>query len=445
VSDGIVDFVAGASSTELDNLDYDQFYSISEAASEHLFDIIKFAAGKRWPSSLGNAVEIGCGTGGFSSAVLRHIAADCVILTDVSSKMLGICRNRLKRLSDLQAETVLFATYSGTEACFRPGVLDTCFGTSVVHHVTDVPHLLAQIYRTLKPGGRAFFMEPNARFHAALTGTLAGILADWIRHETVPEPQISLMMNWMAEVNCNITNSGDLEILAQREDKHYFIGEDFEAMAEAAGFVKAAALVCNADPAGTTAIENYLGQVGVTEETLNLLRGVWPAAQRDWFRSLKSRDRSPSYLFWLEKGSGERPERRAVKRRQVAVADDVGAMRLWMMLSIERHENDIELIAHGWCVAAMAVRSVQFSLCGISHRLPIYLPRPDVHGAINADGTFPALHALCSGIDGRIRLKDVAAGGDPIAVDVEILTVDGRVVPKGRCMVVPDGDGVLVS
>jgi hypothetical protein len=40
VLDGIVDFVAGASSTELDNLDYDQFYSISEAASEHLFDII---------------------------------------------------------------------------------------------------------------------------------------------------------------------------------------------------------------------------------------------------------------------------------------------------------------------------------------------------------------------------------------------------------------------
>src|ERR1700735_5124330 len=74
--DGIVDFVAGSSSTTLDDLGYDAFCSISESASRPLFDTTRLAAGPRWPARLGNAVEIGCGTGGFSSAVLRHTPSD---------------------------------------------------------------------------------------------------------------------------------------------------------------------------------------------------------------------------------------------------------------------------------------------------------------------------------------------------------------------------------
>jgi hypothetical protein len=88
---------------------------------------------------------------------------------------------------------------------------------------------------------------------------MADILAEWTRNNTVLEPQVSLMMNWIAEVHCNITNSGDIEILAQREDKHLIFGEEFEALAKAAGFATATALVCNPDPAGLNAIEIYLG------------------------------------------------------------------------------------------------------------------------------------------------------------------------------------------
>ena len=444
--DGIVDFVAGSSSTTLDDLDYDAFYSISESASRTLFDIIRLAAGPRWPARLGNAVEIGCGTGGFSSAVLRHTPSDCVVLTDVSSKMLGICRNRLERLDDLQTDTILFATYSGTETCFRPGGFDSCFGTSVVHHITDVPRLLAQVYQILKPGGRAFFMEPNARFHRALTMTLAGILAEWSPAQTVPEPQISLMLNWMAEVHCNITNSGDLEILAQREDKHYFIGEAFEAMAKGAGFTKAIALPCGPDPTGWNAIEIYFSQVGITGETFERLRPIWLAAQRDHFGSLAVRDRSPSYLFWLEKGKRQRaavpqPAGVATPRR----AETVPIVRMWMTLAIERRGNDVDLVAEGWCLASEMVRAVRLTLCGVVRKLPIYLPRPDVHAAMNAGSIFLPLHALCSGLQGRIPLTDLAIGDGPVAVDVDILTADNCVVPKGRYLVKPNDGNVLVS
>jgi hypothetical protein len=118
---------AGSSSITLDNLDYDEHYSITEHFSRQLLKIIRTGAGTRWLSNLGNAVEIGCGTGGFSSAVLRHLPVDCMILTDVSVKMLHVCRDRLQRLDDLRADSVIFSTYSGTEDCFQPEVFDTCF------------------------------------------------------------------------------------------------------------------------------------------------------------------------------------------------------------------------------------------------------------------------------------------------------------------------------
>jgi hypothetical protein len=120
-------------------------------------------------------------------------------------------------------------------------------------------------------------------------------------------------------------------------------------------------------------------------------------------------------------------------------------MRAWITVAIRRHENSLEINADGWCLAAEAVKSVQFTLCGVSRRLPIYLPRPDVHAAINADNAYPPLHALCSGINGQIMLPGLAADDNPIAVDVDILAVDGRVVPRGRFMITPGADAILVN
>jgi hypothetical protein len=88
VVDGIKDFVGGASRTELDNIDYDQFYGIDEAHSSSLFQGVKRVAGNLWSDDFGHALEIGCGTGGFSLALFQNISPRHVVLTDVSIKML---------------------------------------------------------------------------------------------------------------------------------------------------------------------------------------------------------------------------------------------------------------------------------------------------------------------------------------------------------------------
>ncbi len=432
-SDGIVDFVAGASGTELDNIDYDAFYRISPEAALNLYGVIRASAGPLWPPHLGDALEIGCGTGGFTMAVLRECPADRVVLTDISLKMVRLCRERLARTGGLRAEDMTFVTYSGTESCFAPGAFDTCYGTAVLHHVTDVPRILGDVQRLLKPHGRAFFMEPNLPFHRALTLTLASILDDWVRNETVPEPDISRMLNWMGEVHCNIVNSGDTEVLSEREDKHLFVGGAFEAMAEAAGFQLAHALPCGPDPTGVHTIGIYLAQCGVSDYAMDRLKKVWPAAQAACFADLKPQDRAPSYLFWLEKVA----RRRAVRR---VVTDAVGAevaggsqpFRLWLRLARDPANEAAGLLADGWCVAVDRVKSVQINAGGGRTRIPIWLPRPDVHLGINAAGGYPALHALCSGFEGRVLLG--AAKGMPVQVKVDLVTADDRIVPVGTAM-----------
>ena len=447
VHNGILDFVAGTASTQLDQIDYDRFYAIDENHARMTYDDIRTTAGRLWPADLGDALEIGCGTGGFSMAMLTRMPASRVVLTDVSLKMLAICRDRLGRMTGLRPRSVNYATYSGTQDCFRPGAFDTCFGTAVVHHVLDVPLFLRQVHRLLKPSGAAFFMEPNLRFHQALTETLAEILAAWLREDTVPQADISPMLNWMAEVHCNVVNTGDLDVLADREDKHLFTGEGFEAMAREAGFASAEALACNPDPDGLRTIGAYLDQIGVGRETLTRLRSAWPSAAATRFGVLAPRDSAPSYVFWLKSGG----RRQTAPARNRAVTGGLLAkdspkeppVRLWLALALEQAERGLELVLDGWCLAPFPVRAVQVAVTGRRRRMPVWLPRPDVHAAINADGAYPPLHSLCSGTRGRIALEPADDGSAEVCV--EIVAADGTVLPRGRVRLEPGGPQLLLQ
>jgi len=398
-------------------------------ASLYLYDCISDAAGERWPVSLGDAVEIGCGTGGFTMAMLSKLPASRVVLTDISLKMLDICRRRLGGMSDLRAEALTFATFAGTETCFRTDAFDTCFGTSVLHHILDVPRLLAQIHGFLKPGGRAFFLEPNLSFHRALTATLAQILDEWARDGSLPDADTAQMLNWMAEVHCNVVNSGELDVLADREDKHMFVAETFETMAKAAGFGTAAALVCGLDPAGESTIKVYLTQCGVSAGTLDRLMEAWAATQNDHFGALKSRDLSPSYLLWLEKS---------------AVVPGPAPTRLWMTLVLRRSTDGLEIDTSGWCLGAEPVKSVQIGVGDRVGRLPIWRPRLDLL-PLTTPGDYPPLQEFCAGIEGTVHLPGVRADGPTAEAIVSVVTLDGRLLSTHSIMLVPDGDAGLLQ
>jgi hypothetical protein len=285
-------------------------------------------------------------------------------------------------------------------------------------------------------------MEPNGHFHHALTATLAEIIADWMRHGSIGHPDLSLMLNWMAEVHCNVANSGDLQVLAEREDKHQFTSAGFEAMAAAAGFTAARALACGSDRTGAETILIYLRQVGVSAETLQRVRVAWGSGRNPRFAALAPHDSTPSYLFWLEKGA---PARRVVPApAQIPSARAAEAPpRLWLMLTLHPGRKDPELAVDGWCVAEAPIRAVELTLLGRHIRLPVWRPRPDVQAAVNANGAYPPLHALCSGIDGRIVLEGVPA--QPVQVAIHLVAEGEMRLPRGTVTLHPDGKGRLIQ
>jgi SAM-dependent methyltransferase len=449
VQDGIVDFVGGSAKTQLDNIDYDKVYGINEEHSLSLYHVLRRATGPLWPKDFGDAIEIGCGTGGLSLALLSNISAHHVVLTDISVKMLRLCRERL-RLAPFPSDiATAFATYSGSEDCFHPDAFDTCFGTAVVHHITDVVGFLGRVHTLLKQGGCAFFMEPNLAFHRALTSTLTDIVADILDGQPIPDEDVGRMLSWAGEVHCNIANSGDLEVLAEREDKHLFVAETFEGWAEAAGFAQATALPCDRDPTGWGTIQDYFGQIGISAETMTVLREKWPTSQARHFGLLAPRDRSPSYLFWLRKGP-RKPiyGTPVVQRPPVEIAPALAPQpptKIWLRLGLHRGEQGLEISVTGWCLAGEPVRSVQVTTCGFVRRIPIWRPRPDVQTAMNRDRAYNPLYALCSGVEGTLALGNPEIDDDRIQAVVHVVAADGTLLPVRTVSLTVDGEDVEIS
>ncbi len=429
VNDGIVDFVAGAASTLLDTIDYDAFYGISADHSQGLYEGLRRCTGDLWPRDFGTALEIGCGTGGLSLALFSHIQTDAAVLTDISPKMLRICRNRLTGAIPDKVEHFTYATFSGTESCFKRNSFDSCFGTAVVHHITDVPAFLRIVHDLLKPGGLAFFMEPSRPFHAALTATLADIVADFIRNESVPEADRSRMLNWMSEVHCNIVNSGDTEVLSHREDKHYFLASEFLALARDAGFEQVTALPTDPDRNGAHTIQVYLQQVQISTHAALKLAKAWLDRHKRYFSPLPPLDQCPSYLFWLRKSPRSGPAAPIVP--PVAPVPRREALKLF--LEVERiHTDDGATIAvQGWCLSDIAAASLQISIGIARHRLPIWIPRPDIQQDLNRDGYYPALCALCCGIQGSIELPKAFEDQKSLTLTFQIILSDRRMLPAG--------------
>jgi hypothetical protein len=310
-------------------------------------------------------------------------------------------------------------------------MFDSCFGTAVVHHIVDVPLFLKEVNRLLKPGGLAFFMEPNRAFHQALTMTLADIVATFLRENALPHEQTARMLSWMAEVHCSIANSGDNVVLAEREDKHYFEGKGFLSWARDAGFGDVTALPCDPDPTGWGTLQNYLQQCGVNSIGFAALAKAWPSHYKRYFQALTPGDQSPSYLFWLRNTVPDKAVRRGTPARRAVKAERKVPAELWLEMELKCSVEAIDLEVEGWCLADVPVGSVQIIVGQVRKRLPVWLPRGDIEMLMNSNGVYPALHTLCSGVRGVIRLPPLPPGETSLGVSMQVVCTGGEVLDMG--------------
>jgi ubiquinone/menaquinone biosynthesis C-methylase UbiE len=432
IDNNIVDFVGGRFDTALDPHQYDAEHGINDERSAADYRQIRRLLGKRWPASLGSMLEIGCGTGAISRAVLGNGDVKDAVLTDVSVDMLRICRTHLERVGVAARLPLTFATYSTNERCFRDASFDSCIGIQVLHHLPNYEAFLEDMFRFLKPGGVAFFAEPALRFHLALAAAAAEVIAWQMSRDPTPSRDRQFLHNWISEQRRGTLHQGALDYLVRLEDKHMFVPEQFAVKAQRIGFATAEAFPLAPDPLGINMARGLLGEIGMSHEAAAEVLELLPRHTEPYFHQLATPDRTPSYLFWLVKPVARRAAR---SRRTEAPSEpaeaalpatlDIAPAHWHLQLRAVPENGGLVLDVDGWCLLNADVKWLRIEIGGTSQRTAPWYPRPDVHTSFNTDGTYAAWNSLCCGVTDRLVFGNVPADAEELPMTVQFILTNG--------------------
>jgi hypothetical protein len=67
----------------------------------------------------------------------------------------------------------------------------------------------------------------------------------------------------------------------------------------------------------------------------------------------------------------------------------------------------------------------------VSREAPVWLPRADVHLALNADRSYATWNSLCCGVSSELRF-DAISPADDRACSIDLVFDDNRFVPIAR-------------
>jgi len=432
----IFDFVSGKSKTLLDYIDYDRVYSVTDdyssvekKSSISIYDQIEKKSKNLWRKSIGSTIEIGSGTGRFTTAILKKNNFSNFLITDISTKMLELCKERIARLN-LQKNNVQFATFSGQEDCFKNESFDTCFGIGVVHHICYLPLFFKKINDILKPEGRAFFIEPNLKFHSALISTVAEIINYLISTGIKSDDKdIILITNWLSEIRFNILNSGNYDVLKDREDKHLFTKEQLQELSKRAGFGTCRVIPFEYDPFGNSTLTKYMSQIGVTNERKELILSLIPKFSSRYLDLLNNSDKSGSYLICLSKE--KLSEDKSIYSRKIPKPKNKNTsnhtLKYALDITVYKKTKQIEIELSGWCFSIEDILSINIMLGSNKFLFPIWQPRRDLM-ILEKNNVYQFINILCSGVSNRdliktnknINLKEIS---------IQALTSNNEVIP----------------
>lgn len=101
-------------------------------------------------------LDYGCGAGGFSFELAQK--GGIVYGIDLSDEMILLSQRSIRPLANCPAK---FLVCDAHQTCFPEAFFDFVFGNGILHHL-DLRIAYREIARILKPGGRAYFVEPLA-------------------------------------------------------------------------------------------------------------------------------------------------------------------------------------------------------------------------------------------------------------------------------------------
>lgn len=125
----------------------DKFYSIAKSSQNYYIElIIEYGSGKR-------VLEYGCGPGSCAFVLAQRNAI--VIGIDISDFAI----ESATKVESERKLGVTFEVMNAEELSFADNSFDLICGSGILHHL-QLDKAYSELARTLKPGGRAVFLEP---------------------------------------------------------------------------------------------------------------------------------------------------------------------------------------------------------------------------------------------------------------------------------------------
>lgn len=150
IIDGLNEIGKDLSKVTLDDLQpVDEFHIRGDAATKELIRLSEF-------TSEMHILDVGCGVGG-STRRLSHEVGCRVVGIDLSDEYIDAAE-RLTQLLNMQ-ERVKFQVASALALPFADNTFDGVWSIQMNMNVEDKLGWLKEVYRTLKPGGRAVLYE----------------------------------------------------------------------------------------------------------------------------------------------------------------------------------------------------------------------------------------------------------------------------------------------
>jgi SAM-dependent methyltransferase len=435
VVNGVADFVGDSLGANAGSGHYRGDLRLTETAAAGLLARMQTAAGDRWPSFLGDAIEFGCGRGEMTHALVTGQGIRSLLVLDTRIDMLQACRTRLDPPGPDPDRPIGYAALSGDPDPIRDSVADTVIGVGLLSGIADVSAFLSMVHRVLKPGGRAAFVVPNRRYHEAMCLAIAEALVQRRAREGAwPEGQ-GPALEVLAATKRLLVHRDDAAFLAGLSGKHLFDSEALEDRCREAGFATAEMLPLEPDPTGADTIRRTCREAGAPESFCDTIGALAASAGRSFFSLLGRQDRSAAMLLWLTKDPG--PVVRIFRPYPTPPPADFagpeaavgGAPPRWSVeLSAHDTPEGILVTVGGWCLCNADVRWIRLTLDGLVREAPVWRPRPDVHDVLNRGGLYHPLNTLCSGLADEILFDGVHATDDACSLRFEVILTNGLVV-----------------
>ena len=141
-----------------------------EVLSDFLGEMTRWVAGHAGPSFSGRILDLGCGTGTGTFALLRESPEATVVAVDGSDYMLGQLAANARRLGVEKRVRSVRADLDGQWPDFGP--VDVVWTSAFMHHLADPDEALRKLFATVRPGGLVAVIEMNGfpRFLPASLG-----------------------------------------------------------------------------------------------------------------------------------------------------------------------------------------------------------------------------------------------------------------------------------